>query len=81
MGNREWGRAGGAIGYDAPVDARIIALEERLAYQAKLLRELDEVVLGFTERVIALERRVRELEDTTVSADSLEPHDTPPPHY
>lgn len=64
------------------MDDRIIALEERLAYQAKLLRELDEVVLEFTRRVVELDGRIRELEaEREQGREPLEPHDTPPPHY
>lgn len=63
------------------MEDRLIALEERLAYQAKLLRELDEVVLEFTRRVVELDSRVRELEAQRDGGEAIEPHDTPPPHY
>lgn len=63
------------------MEERLIELEERLAYQSKLLADLDEVVLVFTQRIEKLESVVRELEQSPRGTEELEPHDTPPPHY
>lgn len=65
-----------------PDEARLIALEERVAYQARLLAQLDDVVLGFARRVEELEAIVRELRQAPQrGVDDLDPHDSPPPHY
>lgn len=61
------------------VENRIVDLEIRLAYQDKLIAQLDEVVREFANRVDALERRVSEHE---ASADpDIGPGDDRPPHY
>lgn len=61
------------------MEDRIVELEVRLAYQDKLLSDLDEVVRSFAARVEALEREVRELKETT--AAPVGPPDETPPHY
>lgn len=61
------------------MEDRIVELEVRVAYQDKLLADLDEVVRSFVARVEALERRVRELEQTP--APRVGPADETPPHY
>ena len=61
------------------MDERIIELETRVAYQEKLLCDLDEVVQTFAKRVERVEQRLRGLESTQL--DEMEPHNTPPPHY
>lgn len=63
------------------MDDRIIQLEERLAYQARLLDQLDSVVLELGRRLLELEDRVRELEQAGPESADLGPHDVPPPHY
>lgn len=63
------------------MDDRLIQLEERLAYQARLLDQLDTVVLDFTRRLLDLEDRVRELEQAGSAPADLGPHDVAPPHY
>jgi SlyX protein len=61
------------------MEERIVELEVRVAYQDKLLADLDEVVRSFAARVEALERKVKELEET--SAPQAGPADETPPHY
>ncbi len=64
------------------MDERIIELETRVAYQEKLLCDLDEVVQAFAKRVEKVEQRLRGLEGTQLELqDEMEPHSTPPPHY
>ncbi len=64
------------------MEERIIELETRVAYQDKLLSDLDEVVQTFAKRVEKLERRLRDLEDSQLEHQpEMEPHNTPPPHY
>ncbi len=61
---------------------RIIELETRVAYQEKLLSDLDEVVQAFAMRVEKAERRLRDLKAAQHEHQGeMEPHNTPPPHY
>lgn len=66
----------------SPMDERIIELETRVAYQDKLLADLDEVVLAFARRVEKMEQKLRLLEAKQSEQSAvIEPHNTPPPHY
>ena len=62
------------------MDERLVELEVRIAYQDKLIAELDEVVRSFARRVEVLERQLGELRDSMNSAP-VGPADEPPPHY
>ena len=66
---------------DSEIDERFLRLETKIAYQEKLLAELNEVLLergGEVDklkiRVGAMERQVREGDEFSLSHD-------PPPHY
>ncbi|MCP3963731.1 MAG: SlyX family protein [bacterium] len=64
------------------MEERIIELETRVAYQDKLLSDLDEVVQAFAKRVEKVEQRLSDLQDRQPEHQAeLEPHNTPPPHY
>lgn len=65
------------------MDERIIELETRVAYQDKLLADLDEVVQVFAKRVETVEKKLRLLEEKQKNAyqGEIEPHHSPPPHY
>ncbi len=64
------------------MEERIIELETRVAYQEKLLCELDEVVQAFAKRVEKVEKKLRDLKSTQIEHQAdMGPHDTPPPHY
>ncbi|MEO1084968.1 MAG: SlyX family protein [Acidobacteriota bacterium] len=64
------------------MEERIIELETRVAYQEKLISDLDDVIRDFTERVQKAERRILRLESERLEAqEPMEPHNTPPPHY
>lgn len=57
-------------------------LESRVAFQDETIRNLDEVVRVFSERVERLERRLAELADRLrTGREDVGPHDEPPPHY
>lgn len=64
------------------MDERITELESRVAFQDETIRNLDEVVRLFCDRVERLERRLSELADGLhAGREELGPHDEPPPHY
>ena len=64
------------------MEDRIIELETRVAHQAKLLNELDEVVQNFGWLLDAMAKRLRWVEEEQLQRrDEMEPHNTPPPHY
>lgn len=67
-----------AADHDTSLEARIIELETRIAYQDRLLDALDEVVRDFAARVEALERRLGILQAGAL--DPVAPSE-PPPHY
>ena len=68
--------------YNFFMEERIIELETTVAYQSKLLSELNEVVLEFAKRVEVLEKRAGRIEDMQSELrNRLEPDTTPPSHY
>ena len=66
---------------DSPrMETRIVELEIRVAYQEKLLHDLDEVVTAYATRIDALTRELQELRGR-VEAGAIATVDEPPPHY
>ncbi len=59
---------------------RIAELEIRIAFQGKLVAQLDEVVREFADRVELLESKFEELRQSTDPPPVGPAHD-PPPHY
>lgn len=63
-------------------DSRLLALEEKVAYQDKLIAELNEVVVKLNLSASSLEGRMKELErlfGTELSRREM-PNEKPP-HY
>ena len=60
------------------MEERIMELESRVVFQEQTIRDLDEVVRLFSDRVERLERRVSDLLRT--GREGVGPHDEPPPH-
>jgi len=61
---------------------RITDLEIRLAYQDKLIRDLDGFVRSFVSRLEKAERELAQLKQTVRSPETpMGPANEPPPHY
>jgi uncharacterized coiled-coil protein SlyX len=56
----------------------VIDLEVRIAYQDRLIRELDALVRSFGTRLDAAERDLRQLREAVMPAS---PPNERPPHY
>ncbi len=64
------------------MDERIVDLEVRLAYQDKIIADLDEVVRAFTRRVEVLEREIDLMKQTLKEGvPEVGPQNEKPPHY
>ncbi len=67
---------------DPDVREHLMDLEVKLAYQERLIRELDALVRDLAERVIAGERAFSQLKQTVVSGEvPMGPAGEKPPHY
>lgn len=65
------------------MEQRLTDIERKIAYQDKLLEELNEVVIELSDRIKHLESRQKALKEQFESGDLVKrPEDeTPPPHY
>ena len=67
---------------DPTTSERIEDLEVKLAFQDKLIRELDTLVRTFGDRLDIVERELKQLKDAVRSPEpNLGPANEPPPHY
>ena len=70
---------------DATIEAlteRCDDLEIKLAFQDKLVRDLDELVRALGDRLVAAEREIAALKESLRSPETpLGPSNEPPPHY
>lgn len=65
-----------------PVHDRLLDLEIKLAYQERLIRELDAHVLELGDRLIKTERELTELKQTVRSGEpAVGGQNEKPPHY
>jgi SlyX protein len=62
------------------MEDKIVDLEVRIAYQDKLIAELDSVVVEFTRRLEVLERQVSDLRESAAERP-VGPSNEAPPHY
>ena len=66
----------------APTDERFEDLEVKLAFQDKLIRELDALVREFGNRLDTTERELKQLKESIRSPERpTGPANEPPPHY
>lgn len=64
------------------LDERVEDLEVRLAFQDRLIRELDALVRTFGDRLDDVQRELKELKQAVRSPEQpLGPANEPPPHY
>ena len=65
------------------VEDRIVELEIKVAYQERLIADLDAVVRDFTARVETLTRQLEQVQELALagSTDEIGPADEKPPHY
>ena len=67
---------------DAAGDAeRWLDLEVKLAYQERLIHELDQLVREFAERLDKTERELAQIKQALPPPVPLGPIHEPPPHY
>jgi uncharacterized coiled-coil protein SlyX len=64
-----------------PDDERWLDIDVKLAYQERLIRELDALVREFGTRLDAAERLIEQLKQALPSALPLGGANEPPPHY
>ncbi len=64
------------------MDDRFVDLEVKLAYQERLIAELDALVRTFGERLDKTERELAQLKQSIASPTApIGPANEPPPHY
>lgn len=67
---------------DESAAERLEDLEVKLAFQDKLIRELDALVRTFGDRLDLVERELKQLKDGIRSPEPIMgPANEPPPHY
>lgn len=60
----------------------VVDIEVKLAYQERLIRDLDTLVREFGDRLDKTERELRELKQTMSSGEvTMGPASEKPPHY
>jgi SlyX protein len=65
----------------ASAEGRFIELETKIAYQEKLLSDLNEVLLARGREIDSLLKRVDALEGLAQEDTADTPGNEPPPHY
>jgi len=65
------------------MEQRVTQLERKIAYQDKLLEELNEVIIELNKRIALLEARQKAMKDQFDSGTLVKriEDETPPPHY
>jgi uncharacterized coiled-coil protein SlyX len=69
-------------GLEAPEEARLLKLEEKVAYQDKLIADLNDVVVSLRRETDVLSARLKTFERTVGSElGARDMPNEPPPHY
>lgn len=63
------------------LDDRFLDMDVKLAYQERLVRELDALVREFADRLAKAERELAELKQSVPRPLPLGAANEPPPHY
>lgn len=63
------------------LDERFVSIETKIAYQEKLIAELNEVLLQRGQEIDKLTRRLASLENLARDGSSENPGHERPPHY
>jgi uncharacterized coiled-coil protein SlyX len=67
---------------DEPLSERMLDLEVRIAYQDRLVRELDALVRLLADRLDKTERELKTIKQSMVSPEGgVGPANEKPPHY
>lgn len=66
---------------DTEYEKRFLTLETKVAYQEKMLADLNDVLLQRGSELDQLEKRVRQLERQLVEGPPDNPEQEVPPHY
>lgn len=66
---------------DAQIKERFIALETKVAFQEKLLRDLDDVITQQDKNLDELLLKVTRMENAFREMSGEKPGHEPPPHY
>ena len=70
------------LGMSSELAERVEDLEVKLAFQDKLIRELDALVRTFGDQLDDVKRELKELKQSIRSPETpLGPANEPPPHY
>ncbi len=65
----------------ASTEERFISIETKIAYQEKLIAELNEVILERGKQIDLLTRRITQLERLATDDGPEQPGHERPPHY
>lgn len=62
---------------------RIVALEERIAYQDQTIEDLNQTILQLWKELEGIRRQIGKLGDelSTIASDVPQAPEPPPPHY
>lgn len=63
-----------------PEEERLVRLEATVAFQDRLISDLNEIVTQFARRVERLETELKRFQDRAQEPE-IGPHHDPPPHY
>lgn len=63
------------------LDERFLDMDVKLAFQERLVRELDALVREFADRLAKAERELAELKQAVPRPLALGAANEPPPHY